>query len=68
MGYYCESALAGLVSCPDGLYADEEGLALCKSCPIGKSCLVKSATPVDCAPGYYSLAGESLCNVSSHTL
>lgn len=63
VGYYCESALAGPISCPDGLYADEEGLALCKTCPVGQTCTSKTAAPVDCAAGFYSLAGDILCQV-----
>ena len=63
VGYYCESALAGPQVCPDGRYADEEGLALCKPCPSGKSCTNKDSAD-NCTAGYYSLEGDILCNVS----
>ena len=63
LGYYCESAFTGPQPCPDGLYADEEGLALCKACPLGQSCTNKTTAPIDCEAGYYSLAGDILCNV-----
>ena len=48
----------------NGTYQDNTGQTSCLSCPAGKSCIDVSATPVDCAAGFYSAAAEGICAVS----
>ena len=59
-------------ACPSGKYADETGLAVCKTCPAGKSAnggfYTGATSCFDCASGQASYSGGSCeyCAIGKH--
>ena len=62
-GHYCPHPEMGEeLECRDGYYGTGTGMTECFPCPAGSSCLVKSATPVFCSNGQFSVVMDSECH------
>ena len=46
-----------------GTYQDSPGQSNCTNCPAGHSCADRSATPVQCLAGTYSLLKDASCTI-----
>ena len=63
-GSYCPTTSSSPVSCAAGTYANVTGMSSCIVCPPGYHCIDPAISPVICPEGTFSIAGQTICEVS----